>query len=161
MAKKSLIAAGAGAALVVAGTAVYEAGEYHAHMAPPSSESVERVLGRFDVDPSWVKSGTPNFRGTNTAQAPDGSSVTGLWACDGPSTFEWQFGSDETVHLLEGRVDVEYLGKRFTLNPGDNAVFHSGTRAVWHVPRYAKKVFVVQQPGRLVRLWRKVFPVKA
>lgn len=161
MAKKFLIAAGMGAALMLAGTAVYEAGAYHAHVAPPSAEPVEHVLGRFDIDPSWVKSGTPTFRGTDVAQSPDGSSVTGLWSCDGPTTFEWQFWSDETVHLLEGQVHVEYLGKRFTLNPGDNAVFHSGTRAVWHVPQYAKKVFVVQQPGRLVRWWRKVFPVGA
>ena len=62
MPKKSLIAASAGALLVLAGAAVYEASAYHERMAPPSSVPVARVLGRFDVDPSWVKSGTPSFR---------------------------------------------------------------------------------------------------
>ena len=161
MFQKQLIAATAGALLVLAGTAVYEASTYHQRMAPPSSVPVARALGRFDVDPSWVKSGTPNFRGTETARAADGSGSTGLWACDGPSTFEWRFASDETVHLLEGQVHVEYLGRHFTLNPGDTATFHFGTRAVWHVPQHAKKVFVLHQPGRLVRLWRKVFPAGA
>ena len=156
MGKKSLIAASAGAALVLAGGAVYEAIVYHDRMAPPSAAPVARLLGPFNVDPSWVRSGTPNFRGTETARSADGSGATGMWACDGPSTFEWRFGSDETVHLLEGKIEVEYLGRHFTLNPGDTATFHQGTRSVWHVPQYAKKVFVLHQPGRLVRWWRKV-----
>ncbi|MBC8056960.1 MAG: DUF861 domain-containing protein [Rhizobiales bacterium] len=158
MSKKSIIAAGAGALLMLAGVAFYEAAVYHDRMAPPSSTPVARALGPFSVDPSWIKSGTPNFRGTETSRSPDGSGVTGLWACDGPSTFEWHFATDETVHLLEGKVEVQYLGRRFTLNAGDTATFHFGTRAVWHVPQHAKKVFVLHQPGRLVRLWRKVFP---
>jgi uncharacterized cupin superfamily protein len=128
------------------------------HTAPPSNLAVQRPLGPFPVDPSWVKMGTPNFRGNEIAHSPDGKSVTGLWACDGPSTFEWRFGADETVHLLEGAVEVDYLGRRFTLKPGDVATFHSGTRAVWHVPVHAKKVYTVHQAGRLVRLWRTVFP---
>jgi len=143
---------------MLAALCVHEAVTYHERMPPPTSVPVPRLLGAFPVDASWVKSGTPNFRGTETSRSPDGNGVTGLWACDGPSTFEWQFGDDETVHLLEGRVEVEYRGRRFTINPGDTATFHAGTRAVWHVPQYAKKVFVLHQPGLLVRGWRKVFP---
>lgn len=162
MLKKSMIAAClcacAGALLVSAVAAMHEAVTYQNRIAPPSVQSVARTLGPFAVDPSWVRSGTPNFRGTETVRSPDGSSATGLWACDGPSTFEWQFGGDETVHLLEGRVEVEYRGQRFTINTGDAATFHAGTRAVWHVPQYAKKVFVLHQPSLLVRAWRRVFP---
>jgi uncharacterized protein len=157
MSKRSLILAAASAALTLAALAVYEAVTYHAQQPPPSSVAVARTLGPFPVDPSWVRSGTPNFRGTETSRSPDGKTTTGLWACDGPSTFEWQFGADETVHLLEGRVEVDYRGSRFTLEPGDTATFHAGTRAVWHVPHHAKKVFVLNQPGPLVRAWRKAF----
>jgi len=158
MSKRILIGAAAGGALVLAVLTAYEAATYHARMPPPSSVAVAQALGSFPVDPSWVTSGTPNFRGTETSRSPGGDSVTGLWACDGPSTFEWQFGADETVYLLEGRVEVDYRGRHFTLTPGDTATFHAGTRAVWHVPQYAKKVFVLHQPGRLVRWWRKLSP---
>ena len=147
--------------MVLAGAAVYEAGLYNDRIALPSAVPVGRTLTPFAVDPTWVRSGAPNFRGTAISQSPDGKTSAGLWACDGPSTFEWSFGSDDTVHLLEGKIEVDYRGRHFTLNPGDTATFHYGTSAVWHVPKYAKKVLGVQEPGRLVRLWRKVFRIGA
>ena len=154
-----LLGAGAiGALLTLAGVALLDAGHYLHRSAPPSAAAVHRPLAAFTVDPSWVKSGIPNFRAIETARSPDGRSITGLWACDGPSTFEWTFGLDETVHLLEGRVEVDYLGKRFVLEPGHTAAFHAGTKAVWHVPSHAKKVFKLQHPGKLVLLWRRLFP---
>jgi uncharacterized protein len=152
----ALVAAAIGAALMLIGIALVDAISFQRRTAAPSSASTAQVLAPFHVDPTWVTSGTPNFRATETVHAPDGSGVTGLWACDGPSTFEWRFGSDETVHLLEGRVEVDYRGRHFTIEPGDTATFHYGTRAVWHVPAHAKKVFVLHQPGRLVRAWRKL-----
>lgn len=79
----------------------------------------------------------------------------GLWAGDGPSTFRWTFDLDETVHVLEGQVQVDYLGHRFTLSPGEVAHFRAGTQAVWHVPQYLKKAYVLHDPGRVVRWWRQ------
>ncbi len=140
---------------VLAGQAVFNATTYHRGMAPPSVRSEPRGLTPMAVEPSWVKSGTPNFRATETVRSADGKELIGQWACDGPSTFEWRFGSDETVHLLEGKVEVNYRGERFVLNPGDTATFHAGTRATWHVPAYARKVFVLQEPSRLVHWWRR------
>lgn len=154
-----LLGAGAiGALLALAGAMLLDAGHYLHRASPPSASAVHRPLETFAVDPSWVKSGTPNFRAIETARSPDGRSITGLWACDGPTTFEWTFGLDETVHLLEGRVEVDYLGQRFVLEPGHTAAFHAGTKAVWHVPRHAKKVYKLQHPGKLVLLWRRLFP---
>lgn len=150
-----------GAVIALVGVGLWDAGQY-LHRAPsPSADTVNRPLVPFTVDPSWVKSGTPNFRAVETARSADGESITGLWACDGPTTFEWTFGLDETVHLLEGRVEVEYLGKRFVIEPGHTAAFHAGTKAVWHVPHHAKKVFKLQHPGKLVLAWRKLFPAQA
>ena len=63
---------------------------------------------------------------------------------------------DETVHLLEGLVEVDYQGRKFTLRPGDTATFHAGTRAVWHIPQNAKKAYTLYQPPRLVALWRRL-----
>lgn len=145
-----------GATVALTGVAVWDAGRTLAHGAPPSVDAVERPLTGFEVDPSWVREGHPNFRATETQRSPDGRHISGLWACDGPTTFEWTFALDETVHLLEGRVEVEYLGRRFVLEPGDTATFHAGTRAVWHVPQHAKKAYALHHPGKLVLLWRRL-----
>jgi uncharacterized protein len=127
---------------LLAGQAVFNATTYHRGMAPPSVRSEPRQSPKY-------------FRATETVRSADGKELIGQWACDGPTTFEWRFGSDETVHLLEGRVEVNYRGERFVLNPGDTATFHAGTRATWHVPAYARKVFVLQEPSRLVHWWRR------
>jgi uncharacterized cupin superfamily protein len=88
------------------------------------------------------------------AATPDVS--TGIWSCDGPATFEWTFWDDERVYILDGSVTIDYKGNQFTLKPGDTAFFLSGTKAVWHVPNYVKKTFVLEKPNRLVRLYRRV-----
>lgn len=150
------LTAGASVVAVFAAQAVFDAAAYHRGMASPSVRAEQRGLMPMAVEPSWVTSGVPNFRATETVRSADGRELIGQWACDGPSTFEWRFGSDETVHLLEGRVEVSYRGERFVLNPGDTATFHAGTRATWHVPTYARKVFVLQQPSRLVHWWRRL-----
>lgn len=145
-----------GAALTVSGLTGYEAHRYATTSAPPSTVAVAKPLLGFTVAPEWVKSGTPNFRNVETLRSPDGKTISGLWGCDGPSTFEWTFHMDETVHLLEGLVEIEYLGNRFTLRPGDTATFHAGSKAVWHVPQSVKKAYTLHHPGRLALLWRRM-----
>ena len=156
--KKMMLSGLLGASVGLLGMAAYDASRYVVRSQPPSAESVEKPLAPFSVDPSWVLSGQPNFRATETTRSPDGRTITGLWACDGPSSFEWTFGLDETVHLLEGEVEVTYLGRRFVLQPGDTATFHAGTKAVWNVQRHAKKAYTLHHPGRLGLMWRRLFP---
>jgi uncharacterized cupin superfamily protein len=151
-----LIGAFAGALIAVVAVATVDSIRYVRGAPAPSTRAVERPLGVFQVDPSWILSGKPVFRGAETVRSPDGSVVSGLWACEGPTSFVWHFSHDETVHLLEGRVDVEYQGRRFSIKPGDTASFQAGTRAVWHVPQHAKKAYVLHRPGWLVRAWRKL-----
>jgi len=122
---------------------------------PLPPEGAKLQLAPFPVDPSWVKQGTPNFRALEYARSPDGHTITGLWACDGPCTFEWTFAHDETVHLLEGEVQVNYLGRNIKLVPGSTASFQAETRATWHVSQYARKTFTLQEPGRMVRWARR------
>jgi len=135
-----------------------DAGLYLHRATAPSSEPVHHDLVAFDVDPSWIKAGSPTFRAAEVSRSPGGRQVVGIWACDGPTTFEWSFALDETVHLLEGEIDVQYLGSRFKLRPGNTATFHAGTKAVWTIPEKAKKLFKLEHPGKLVLLWRKLFP---
>jgi uncharacterized protein len=146
-----------GGALALTGSAVWEAGRYVSGAPGPSAKVESKPLLPFEVDPTWVLSGQPHFRASETRRSPDGRVVSGLWACDGPSTFQWRFGLDETVHLLEGRVEVSYQGREFVLMPGDTATFHAGTDAIWHVPQHAKKAYALHYPGRLVRWWRDWF----
>jgi uncharacterized cupin superfamily protein len=154
--KKYLFVALGGALTALAVVAAWDGVRYLNHADPASVASVHRPLTAFKVNPEWVLEGTPNFRATEISKSPDGRTTTGLWACDGPSTFEWQFGVDETVHLLEGMVEVKYQGRQFTLKPGDTATFIAGTRAVWHVPEHARKAFSLHEPGRLVRALRRL-----
>lgn len=150
-----------GISLGLAGMLTYDLTRFMARSTPPSVVAEAKPLTSFQVDPTWVLSGTPNFRATETTRSPDGRTITGLWACDGPTRFEWTFGLDETVHLLEGRVEVEYLGRKFTLLPGSVATFHAGTKAIWTVPEHAKKSYTLHHPGRLGLLMRRLFPVEA
>lgn len=150
------MAAVGGALVALAALAAVEAVRYHQAVPGPSAQAQARPLGEFRVDPSWILSGQPVFLGAETARSPDGRVITGLWACQGPASFEWQFSHDETVHLLEGMVEVEYLGRRFSIRPGDTATFLAGTRAVWHVPAHAKKAYTLHRPHWLVRAWRRL-----
>ena len=144
-----------GISATVVAAVTYDAYRYVSASAPPSASAAAKPLLDFSVDPSWVRSGQPNFRNIETVRSPDGKTISGLWACDGPSTFEWTFTTDETVHLLEGLIKIDYLGRSFTLRPGDVATFHAGTKAVWHVPEHAKKAYTLHSPGRLVTAWRR------
>lgn len=155
MKRRTLIAGVGGAVVAVGALAAYESVRYVVGSPPLSTAAVEKPLGEFAVDPSWILSGKPVFRGAETMRSADGKVVSGLWACEGPTTFVWHFGADETVHLLEGHVEVEYLGRKFSITPGDTATFHAGTKAIWHVPRHAKKTYTLHQPSLLVRAWRK------
>jgi uncharacterized protein len=158
--RKVLLGVVLGLVIGASGALAWDAARYLSRSAPASSVAVPKPLLGFSVDPSWVKSGTPNFRNVETVRSPDGKSVSGLWSSDGPSTFEWTFHMDETVHLLEGDIEIDYQGKRFKLQPGDTATFLAGTKSVWHVPRYAKKAYTLYDPGRVARLLRRVFPTR-
>lgn len=158
--RKLVIGMFLGLGLGLTGALAWDAANYLSRSSAPSVQAVPKPLLGFSVDPSWVKSGTPNFRNVETVRSPSGNSVSGLWACDGPTTFEWTFHMDETVHLLEGYIEVEYRGRRFNLQPGDTATFHAGTKSVWHVPEHAKKAYTLYDPGLVARVWRRAFPAR-
>ncbi|MDM0043401.1 cupin domain-containing protein [Variovorax dokdonensis] len=144
------------AAAVGIGVACLDVWLFVANSAPPSAISIHQGMTALEIPPEWIRSGNPRFKVVEIARSSNERHIVGLWQCEGPTTFEWQFSLDETVHLLEGEVRVDYLGKSFTLRPGHSATFHAGTRAVWHIPDRAKKVFSLEHPGKLGLLWRRV-----
>jgi uncharacterized cupin superfamily protein len=114
-------------------------------------------LEKQTVDPSWILEGQPHFSVSTWAQSPLGTSSAGVWKVEGPTRFEWQFGRDETVYILEGAVNIDWAGKTYALGPGDSAFFPAGARATWHVPERLFKSFTLEEPGRVTRLARKLF----
>lgn len=123
------------------------------------SRAQQMAMDPKSIDPSWIKSGAPVFLAGEYAESPDKRASCGVWSCEGPAKFEWQFGSDETVLVLEGRVEIDYLGEKFVLEPGGTALFYAGTRAVWHVPKYVRKTYMIHYPNYIVRLARHSFGV--
>lgn len=154
--KKQLPFFAAGMLTGLLGVTTWSALTYLWHTPPPSANAHHRPLQETTVNPHWIKAGNPVFRFAEYFRSPDSRHISGIWSCEGPATFEWHFNGDESVHVLEGRVEIDYQGSKFVLKPGDTAMFHEGTRAVWHVPEYIKKSYTLHSPNRLVRGARKV-----
>ena len=98
------------------------------------------------IEPDRVLAGSPVARAGEIARSTDGTTVSLVWDCTA-GTFSWYFGVDETVHIVEGEVEVsaEGFGPR-TLRAGDAALFRAGTTARWHVPAYVKKMAHCRHP---------------
>jgi uncharacterized protein len=124
---------------------------------PHLAAAINAPLLPQEVDPSWILEGQPRFSSRVYAQTPSGKTLGGVWKVDGPTRFEWRFGLDETVYILEGAVNIEYQGRTFKLGPGDTAYFPAGTRATWHVPERLVKSFTLDEPGRVTRWLRVLF----
>ncbi|WP_460505969.1 cupin domain-containing protein [Hydrogenophaga soli] len=151
-----VMAMAVGGVLTVAGTQVLDAARY-VRALPLQTPAVAQPMPLQPLAdaPATVQAGRPAFRAAHYTDSPGRHSGSGIWACDGPSTFEWHFEADEVVYLLEGEVQVTYRGQQFTIHPGETAVFHQGNSAVWHVPERVKKSYTLHHPPLLVRLWRR------
>jgi uncharacterized protein len=156
--KRAVISAIIGFTAGLLGVFAVDTAAFVTNSPSPSVTAASTPMHSAVVDPSWITSGQPEFAQVETFRSPDGRTSSGLWSCTGPTTFVWQFSVDETVHLLEGEVAVNYRGNAFTLHPGDTATFHAGTEATWTIDTYAKKAYTLHNPGPLGRLWRSVFP---
>lgn len=96
------------------------------------------------IEPSWVLSGAPHARSAQWTQSLDATATSHVWDCTA-GRFRWYFPVDETVHIIDGSVTVAVDGHdTVTLNPGDAALFHAGTWAVWDVPEYVRKHAVLR-----------------
>ena len=153
--KKTLISCAAGALLALLVVATYQTAQHISNIAPASTETATPVLKPLAVDPSWVKQGTPNFRATEFFKSSDGKTSSGIFECDA-STFEWRYQLDEAVYILDGSVELDYQGKRFTLKAGDSAFFRAGTTAIWHVPSHIRKTWTLYDAGKVARTFAKV-----
>jgi hypothetical protein len=99
-----------------------------------------------------VISGAPVARSRQLSSSGDGRLTTHLWECTA-GTFNWHFGVDEIVQIVEGEVRIDDpAGDVRVLRAGDVAHFPRGTTAVWTVPEYVLKFAVLRHPGLAARV---------
>jgi uncharacterized cupin superfamily protein len=71
----------------------------------------------------------------------------GLWRVvgDPPPPFDYPFEQNETIHVLEGSVEIAVEGlETLELGPGDLASFSPGMRSTWRLLRTPfKELFVL------------------
>lgn len=104
------------------------------------------ALGEMPIDPAWIIEGAPVARGTVLLQSQDKLLSAGWWECTA-GKFQWVFGWDEFVHIIEGEVTIrEEAGATHVLRAGDTAHFPLGLTTYWSVPDYVKKFFTLRTP---------------
>lgn len=130
---------------------------YLRQLHSPSVDATPLPLQPQQVEATWIKTGESRFSHVPYSTSPaSGVGDVGIWRYDGPGSFEWNFGqADEVVYILDGSVDVEYLGERFTLRPGDSATFLANTVATWHVQSHVHKSYAIYHPNWVVRTMRR------
>ena len=151
-----IIAAILGGLTLFVALGLYQHWQHQQSSMTPGMPSTSPELSRFEVAANWIKRGKPNFRAAEFYRSADGATTSGLFECDA-SEFEWHYDKDEAIYLLEGRVEMEYLGQRFTVTPGQRVFFKAGTVAKWHVTEKVRKSWTIYQPGRLNRWLTRVF----
>ncbi len=62
------------------------------------------------------------------------------WGCE-VSVFDWEYSSDETAYILEGKVKVKTPSQEVEINKGDLVTFPSGLKCTWNVLEPIKKVY--------------------
>jgi uncharacterized cupin superfamily protein len=147
-----------GAALVIAlGCIVYAISLARAGLHSRSPvHSWEAPLENLTVDAAWISDGKPAFRASSFAQSPTGT-VSGIWECEGPAKFRWEYTVDETLYVLEGGAELEYQGVTYVLRPGTAAFFPAGVSVNWTVTSRIRKAFSLDEPGHARRLMRRLF----
>jgi uncharacterized cupin superfamily protein len=151
------------ASLVVLGTLIAVAATHLVEKKPGYTEYLERV-GKADkivfkdasIPPAMMLSGKAVCRSKLFHLSHDRSAESGIWECQGPAKFNYYYGMDESVYILAGTAEIEYLGKKFVLSAGDTTHFVQGTTATWAVPEHVRKTFTFHTPGRVVRYMRMV-----
>lgn len=122
----------------------------HAHRVPHISGYKKSLpIMPITLDPSWIKSGNPVVKSIEFTSSTSFNSFSGIFEVEGPTVFEWQFGLDESIYILEGKVDIEYRGKLYKLVSGDTAFFHRDSKAIFRVDKGFKKAWTCYQPGSI------------
>jgi uncharacterized protein len=106
------------------------------------------------IDPTWIVEGRPEARARRLRLLDDSGLSATLWQSNA-GRFEWHYGSDELVHILDGEVEITPPGNRpFTARAGDVFFVPAGSVLNWNVRDHVKKLVVnpvrISMPRRLL-----------
>jgi len=65
------------------------------------------------------------------------------WECE-PSTFEWEYDSEEWCYLFDGKVKVDTPQGQVEFGKGDFVKFPKGLKCTWNVLEKVRKVYIFQ-----------------
>jgi uncharacterized protein len=109
----------------------------------------DRTSRPAPINPSWVRVGSPTAQARSLFASADGDFSATIWECT-EGEFEWQYRSDEIIHILEGETYVD--GRR--LSVGDVAMFARGSTALWRITKPVRKLALHRSVP--VPAWRAV-----
>jgi uncharacterized cupin superfamily protein len=113
--------------------------------------AIQFGTAEVDLNPSpirrdWILEGNPTARNKLLSSSADGTASTLIWDCTA-GRFNWFYGVDETVYVIEGGVVVtDVAGTAHRLRAGDTIFFPAGSRAEWHVEDYIRKIAFCRAP---------------
>ena len=98
------------------------------------------------IDASWILAGEPVARLALLSSSADGTASTYYWDCTA-GRFNWYYGFDETLHILEGFVTLKApSGSSRRVVAGDTVFFPAGSQAEWTVDKYIRKLAFCRTP---------------
>ena len=62
------------------------------------------------------------------------------WECE-PSTFDWEYSTNETAYILDGKVIVKTPDGSVEIGKGDIVTFPKGLKCTWEVKEKIRKVY--------------------
>ncbi len=133
-----------------------------ASLDPCARMSNQHNLDAAPISSTWILEGTPVARVKLLSGSTDDRAFTFMWDCTA-GRFNWFYGIDETICLLEGSVVIkDHNGATHCLSAGDTFYFPKGTCAEWTVNAYVRKIaFIhVPLPGKLLQVRRILKAIK-
>jgi uncharacterized protein len=97
------------------------------------------------IPADWILEGNPVARNKCVASSTDGTASTYIWECTA-GRFNWFYGVDETVYLLQGSIVLTDGVSTHRLSAGDTFFFANGTKYEWTVDTYVRKVAFMHVP---------------
>src|ERR1700730_6259013 len=95
---------------------------------------------------SWILEGQPVARAALLSSSADGTASTYYWDCTA-GRFNWFYGFDETLHILEGSVTLKApSGSSRRVVAGDTIFFSAGAHAESTVDKYIRQLAFCRTP---------------
>jgi len=107
---------------------------------PIECGNVSVALSPSPINPDWILEGDPVARNAVLSRSRDGTACTLVWECT-PGKFVWHYTTDETIHILEGRIVLDDgVAASRCFGAGDVVFFPAGAVVRWTVDVRVRKL---------------------